>query len=1098
MAQTSVPFQERFQFGGMRLTSVPDGLPPGKYAALQNVRGNPGGTSIVTRPGSAQQFTCNNNPITDICSYANLSTDDAPRFLVRDSAGGIFLDNNNATPLTTLTGNVGFGASMIPFRPAESPGPYMYVAGIGQYQKFSAPSGSNAVVQANVGIAEPQNQVDATVANFDYIDFTGVASSWSNNGTGGALSDGNRSSETTGAAVGDGGASVNNTGVGRYSVAVNNSYAVGEVVNFNSNQFIIVVDGVLPAVVSGNNALTLQAIKYRSGNNGLCTIVPSPLPLGAVAPGLDQIASLQRGSLVKIASGNSNETCFVLDAFRGPDGSVAFETSTTNTWAANATISGVSAISVFTPALNNTASQFSGINVTSKLIQSNITSGIATFTQNLTNNPFNQPIYNVGPPFPTIYPQEDSYIHLSINVSDPSQVNEIKLLFCLDSNATFQGNVLFYSIRPSDLAGFLTNNNTTQQAILGAATQQLISDLASTLPANGSIPELQAPGQATGGNNQWSEIWFQISSLTRLGGDQTRTLSNCSAVQVLVNANNNLTFQMGGLWVGGARGADVGNDGASYQYRCVPVSSATGVRGNPTPPMRYGVRPRRQGVFVLPPTYSENQVDTWDVERYGGSVTSWRYIGSMANNTFFTDVYSDAAATAGDLMETDNFQPWPSIDVPFRVTSSTATLSATGQFLTISGFSNWPSTIDRWLPGTIFATGSQGSNEPENQIAYTLRSRPVKLSSTSYQFEMEECMGAATPDVVWVLEPKVAAQVLPYLWGPDAAGTIFGVGDPLRPGFVSFTKSNGPDAAPDSYNLELCDPSETLVGGVVIGGLSLASSTKRWWALYPAFDTTSRYTATELPVGRGNAAPYAITTDGQRIFFWSKDGIWMASSGGGGESLTDEDLYPLFPHDGIVGQNIIRNAATFYAPDYGRAATFRLAFSNSMLYALYQDTTGTYRMLVCDLRTKAWSSDSYATAVSGIFAVPQQEGTLTTSHNTYPLLMMGLNNGHVDKQQALTNDNFVSNNSNGTGITAIVQTREFDGGQQEVNGLWRDVYVDAFAPNGYNATPVSLNANASNTTTIAANNTRQLQQVQVNNGTIERFMGVQIQWTDQF
>ena len=88
--------------------------------------------------------------------------------------------------------------------------------------------------------------------------------------------------------------------------------------------------------------------------------------------------------------------------------------------------------------------------------------------------------------------------------------------------------------------------------------------------------------------------------------------------------------------------------------------------------MRYGVEPRRQIVQVnLPSVAYDSQIDTYWVFRFGGSVLSWRFIGSTAStNTVFQDNYDDDAANAGDAIQFDNFEPWPSIDFPLVATAT--------------------------------------------------------------------------------------------------------------------------------------------------------------------------------------------------------------------------------------------------------------------------------------------------------------------------------------------------------------------------------------------------------------------------------------------
>ena len=107
-----------------------------------------------------------------------------------------------------------------------------------------------------------------------------------------------------------------------------------------------------------------------------------------------------------------------------------------------------------------------------------------------------------------------------------------------------------------------------------AALAELVQ---STVPANTNLPNRPSPGA-----NQWTELYIPLTSLIRVGGDNTRTLSDCNGVQVLVNAANNMSFTLGDLYVLSGGEPDVGDDGASYTYRMVPRNSMTGVRGNPT------------------------------------------------------------------------------------------------------------------------------------------------------------------------------------------------------------------------------------------------------------------------------------------------------------------------------------------------------------------------------------------------------------------------------------------------------------------------------------------------------------------------------------
>ena len=190
----------RYQNGGVKLNAVPDSIPPGKYAALVNVRSVTDST-IRTRPGMVQTFTTSNQAVTDIRAYSILGSDNKPRYLARTSNDLIWLDNSVNVGNVAYTGQglraVPLGVSMIPFRPNESPTPYMYIASTNNYQKFSAPSATNVVVQQNVGIAEPQVAPNAGISNFN-LAFMGepAGGSYTAGGTASNIVIGNRVTDT--------------------------------------------------------------------------------------------------------------------------------------------------------------------------------------------------------------------------------------------------------------------------------------------------------------------------------------------------------------------------------------------------------------------------------------------------------------------------------------------------------------------------------------------------------------------------------------------------------------------------------------------------------------------------------------------------------------------------------------------------------------------------------------------------------------------------------------------------------------------------------------------------------------------------------------
>ncbi len=1007
MSEFTRPPGWRFAFKGVNTRSSPDALPPDKYAAGVNIRPT-SDQSIRVRPGLVPIFNANNTAVTDVRTYAAIETDDKPRILARTVDNKIWLDNGNLA--TTLNGNNALGVSMIPFRPAASPQAWMYIATAEDYQKVSAPDANNNTIAFRVGIAEPQAALQAGVIAPTLWDFSASSGNWAANGTASAVASGVRSADTAGNAIPD------PVIASRYSVQTANNieYQIGELVTFGNSNNTILVQDVIPAIAD----IGILGIYYYTGTSGPCVIVPSQLPAGQEPPGIPQLGFLRPGALVQLGG---TEIVRVNGVTSGPDGSLAFDTSTVGTFAAGASITGVPTIVVdggSTGAINAAMTTFTQ------------SEGVGWVEQIFVVNPF-----TVAGAM-----QLDDYIHFSVNVEDPTQIVEIQIQFNIDpSDPTMTQNFLYYSIGPNALANIATGGatissvtttttttaaNAAQIASLEAAIAQLqvviqtapwqavpsiqaqINDLQSRLSALQSSSGSSSSTTTTeAGTAQWTEVMFPISALTRIGNDQTKTLNHCTRCRIWVNtsgagevpwesgevyqvgqvildpanhsqkvtvagtagvvaptwndtggtttdgsvtwqdegisATATTTIEISSLWVGGRSQPDVGDTGAPYNYWAEPRSSLTGALGNPTPPMRYGVSPRRQEVLVKTsavPTGGDPQIDLLDVYRYGGSLTTSRYIGTVPVGDDFYDNYFDDTAQAGAPLTYQNYEPWPSIDVPFKSTAGTVLVVGTVIVVTDATVT-WPDLILSWLGGTLLTIGGQQT--------YTLRARPIQLSATSYLFYIQECAGyVANAGQFWVNEPIVARQFAPYMDGPDSTGTFFATGEKLRPGGVYFAAAFAPDEAPQTNFIELPNPSEPLTRPFVLAGVTLVASTIRWWALYPNFTQAGNYTPYELAVGRAVISPFGCCSDKANVYFWTKDGI-CKTSGGPYVSLTDADLYNLFPHEGVEGEDVVRNGVTFYAPDYAKANTFRLGVVNNFLFADYPQAGNTTPALYC-------------------------------------------------------------------------------------------------------------------------------------------------------
>lgn len=401
-------------------------------------------------------------------------------------------------------------------------------------------------------------------------------------------------------------------------------------------------------------------------------------------------------------------------------------------------------------------------------------------------------------------------------------------------------------------------------------------------------------------------------------------------------------------------------DSYVYVYR----SSLTGAQSNPSPASTPITNPSTGG--IIGSAWSDDpQIDKVDYYEQNSELANYTFVGTGPNdnglgggqNTPIENNLTASAVATNPIVSYDNFEPFPSIDIP-----RSGTCSVTGGVITwLSGdlFNV------RWLPGTVIEIGIPSENPTLPQIAYTLISRPTDTEHITLP-------GVEAGDnLVWnIPEPILAAQPMPYLFGPtDNVNYTYGVGDDLRPGTYYWCAASNLDAAPDTNQADLTDPSEALVNGAMSGGLAVLASIRRAWIIEPNFynaEATATGTvgsifssqATEIP--RGLYMPRSIAVEGGgKVFFRVQDGILVSAAGGPARSITDETLYPIFPHEGSTPQSVVRNGVTIYPPNDSDPQAEQFNIESQWLYWDYQGTDGNPHTLVFDIENMAWLPDSY-------------------------------------------------------------------------------------------------------------------------------------------
>ncbi len=394
-------------------------------------------------------------------------------------------------------------------------------------------------------------------------------------------------------------------------------------------------------------------------------------------------------------------------------------------------------------------------------------------------------------------------------------------------------------------------------------------------------------------------------------------------------------------------------------------SSVTGAGSNPGPTSTPQVTPVLANTIMMP--YSPDpQVDKWDAYRQDASLANYTYVATGPNdglgpvvngiqyNTPIVDTLSDLGAANNATMNYDDYEPVPSIDTPksgyVTIVGGVITSKSGDQFNT------------RWLAGTVIEIGSP------TQLAYMLVARPISTTQIIIPGIADTIGDAAGDGVPYnIAEPILAAQPLAYVFGPtDNINFAHAVGDSLRPGTDYWSKGNNLDSWPQTNQRDVTDPSEALVNGAMSSGLAVLNSIKRAWVILPnqgvvstaTGDAGDAWTFETTSINRGLYMPRCLYVEGGgRIFMRVQDGIQVSMRGSAGKSITDDTLYPLFPHEGSVPTSITRNGVTFYPPDDTNPETQQFSGDSQFMYYDYKGIDSTYHTLVFDIQGGGWVWD---------------------------------------------------------------------------------------------------------------------------------------------
>lgn len=878
----------------------------------------------------------------------------------------MYTGQGSYTELVDMLGALGIGQgfsgdpiSMIAFRPDRSPQPWMYCSDVLKMVKVNVAGNAAAV-----GVPPPLTAPDvvAQAPNWKVVDrFSTFPPNWTPTGVATAINT-DTDDYTIESIVYDD----TNTNVGPASMTLtagaDHRPGEGSLVMFefgNPQQEEVIIQRVLRTPVAPGVGATITSIVYDSTGDstgtGICSIVLS-VPISDLYP---------HSVLVLDLGGGSEEFIQVISTTVSPTGDFAIRANTLLNHVATEAVEGRASFRVDT-ALTHLATE-----AVRRSFYYNQASGTGIWGIERTVNydlTFTEQTYDPTTGAAAVKRQMklDDEVHLSLFVLGLNRVVEGKVMFDVDPTTNdFTRNFYYFAFGPNDLVPVSQSTDTVPNTLSAAQTAAQIE--ATALPT--SIPG-QMAGAFTGttspqpnvrrsvtGDNQWSELRFKLKDMVRVGSAEQVGLSDIKKIRVQMNVNNNIAvIAVASFWIGGTYGPDSGQFGAPYFYRFRARQPNTGARSLTSPATRYGTELRRQQVKVIMPYVDDPQVDSsvggvLDVYRFGGNVLSWRYMGSVPNNAAgnntFTDTFPDDQALASTEEERGTFQPFPITDRPKSgtcdVCGSTVIWKTGNKFDT------------RWAPGTEIKIAG---------IPYTLFAQPRTFSGLPAPeadfLEIVESAGAQVGVAFVVEEPVLLGQPIQVTWGPTPdTGQIFACGDPRNPGKLYWTNPNDPDSADEVNSVEVTQPTEPLIAGVILrDGINVLWSSQRVFRVLPSQSKPGSYIAIPIQNSKGLLGAWALTVAGPFAYYRSMDGIYVTDgSSADPVSVTDADLYPIFPHDGIAGTA----RGVVIPPDDNLIPEQRFSFDHSMVRYVYTDISGNRQVLVYDTLRKGWFPWNYNT-----------------------------------------------------------------------------------------------------------------------------------------
>ena len=540
---------------------------------------------------------------------------------------------------------------------------------------------------------------------------------------------------------------------------------------------------------------------------------------------------------------------------------------------------------------------------------------------------------------------DDDLIAICMQLSDPSAISEIKLMFDVN-NSGYTSSYYYKSISPANYQGGISG---TDDATTAATDEILANTLGlltgSSTTSNGTdvIAQLQS-STANTGNNAWSTIYSRRGDFLAVGnaGEPGQGWASVTGWQIQITTETDASVQISvnGLYLQwGAGPSSFG--GVGYDYRFTYQNLSTGTESNGSQEQAFstnygGTASRvapivlRQAIGVLGVYSPDPQVGFVNIYRRGGSMNqNWYYLDQIPNVVgnapfLYKDIIPDASLLESNVLLLDNDPPiTSSLQVPIATTLKAAYNPGTNPYQVFA-----PVTISTNDPA-IFVVGQiLQIGTPQN-----LEEVRVVTGGQGTFAAVLRLVHAAGEQVQAFSVPAQACDLCEV-----AYNKMWLAGDVNNPSFLYYSKPGYPETfGPQNY-IEIGTPDSTITAIINWRGTLFVATQTTWWQVVDG------------------APPYAQPTGSahgliaKRGWCFAEGSIWYTALDGIREFRGSDGAYRTLQVEWLFQDPDESQQTPLVLVDTTRISLSLMAFHKNRVYFAYIGVDGNVHRLIFDLR----------------------------------------------------------------------------------------------------------------------------------------------------